>query len=363
MRSVFVMLALTLWLAACNFSSEPATIPPRSTPFVGIPTTAATASTATIEPSSVATVASINPTAAPTISARNTPTASQPTATQPPLPTPPPVVKPTSTGKGFDMRSVDWFKVVTTDPNLKYDASIPPPPSVQVGPYVTSKSNANLAGHALVEKDRILFMDMSGDGQEEAILSLFSGGTAGNLGLLIYTALNGAPALADSLAGYKIGGVADGNNLKVTEPIYQGWEPNCCPSGFFVTRYRLQNNKLAQVSRDEQPLAEARKLTVDKFYELLQNKNYSDAYNNFLSPNYRAGSPYNPWLAGYANTVSFTVTTKDNADGMVSVDLVSTDKTASGNVTHHFVGTWKLIWYSTARFKQWVLDSASFKEV
>jgi len=355
MRSVFVLLGISLFVSACD-SGSPATIPPRSTPFVGIPTTDATASTATIAPTSVATAAPINPTAAPTTSARSTPPAL-------PSATPLPVAKPTSTGKGFDMRSVDWFKVVTTDPHLKYDASIQPPSGVQVGPYVTSKTNTNLAGHALVEKDRILFMDMSGDGQEEALISLYSGGTAGNLGLLIYTAINNTPTLADSLAGYKIGGVADGNNLKVTEPIYQGWEPNCCPSGFFVTRYRLQNNKLAQVSRDEQPIPEARKLTVDKFYELLQNRNYTDAYNNFLSPNYRSGSPYNQWLAGYANTVAFTYTTNDNPDGSVSVELVSTDKTASGNVTHHFVGTWRLVWYSTARFKQWVLDSASFREV
>ena len=344
-----IFLTMLFFCLACDFFSQPATIPPHSTPFVGIPTAAPEA---TSPPTVLPTRAPApNPTAAPTSLVLSTPTAA-----------PPPVVNPTRTGKGLDMRAVDWFKVVTTDPNLMYDPSIAPPPGVQVGPYVTLKSDRNVAGHALVEKDRILFLDMSGDPQEEAVISLFSGGTAGNLGLLVYTAVNNAPALADALPGYKIFGVADGNALKVTEPIYQGWEPNCCPSGFFVTRYRLQNNKLAPLLREEQPIGEARQMTVDKFYELLQSKNYTDAYN-FLSPAFRAANPFPQWTAGYANTVAFTYTTSSNADGTVNVDLRSTDKTATGNVSHHFVGAWKLVWYSTARFKQWVLDSASFTEV
>src|SRR5205814_1628637 len=268
LKTIFLVLLL-FCVAACDFT-PPATIPPHSTPFVGIPTAAPQATSATRAP-----------TAAPTSLTRSTPSSIVPRFT------PSPVVNPTRTGKGLDMRAVDWFKVVTTDPNLTYDSSIAPPPGVQVGPYVTLKSDPSVAGHALVEKNRILFMDMSGEGQEEAVISLFSGGTAGNLGLLIYTAVNNAPALVDSLPGYKIFGVADGSALKVTEPIYQGWEPNCCPSGLFVTRYRLQNNKLAQLSREEQPIDEARQMTVEKFYETLQNKNYADAYNNFLSPAFR----------------------------------------------------------------------------
>src|SRR5438105_1346782 len=195
LKTIFLVLVI-FWLVACDFA-PPATIPPHSTPFVGIPTAAPEVTGA---PTALPTrVPAVNPTAAPTSIARSTPT---PVA-------PPPVVNPTRTGKGLDMRTLDWFKVVTTDPNLTYDPSIPPPPGVQVGPYVTLKKDANAAGHALVENDRILFMDMSGDGQEEAVISLFSGGTAGNLGLLVYTAVHNAPALADALPGYKALGWAD----------------------------------------------------------------------------------------------------------------------------------------------------------
>ena len=117
------------------------------------------------------------------------------------------------------------------------------------------------------------------------------------------------------------------------------------------------------MSRDEQPIPEARRLTVDKFYELLQARSYADAYNNFLSATYRAGSPFGSWSAGYANTLSFVATTSDSPDGGVKVDLVAHNKSGSAEVIRHYNGTWRLRWVSTARFKQWVLDSASFVEV
>ena len=238
MRILMITVVMTLLLSACD-SNAPATIPPPTSPSSPV---------GTLAPTPI--VTSLAPTVQPTIQPTNQPTN-------------PPTQAPTRTG--FDMRAVDWFKVVTTDPNLKYDPTVQPPPGLTRAPWVQLKSNNDIQGHALIERDQILFVDISGDGQEEAVISIFSGGTAGNLGLLVYTVANNAPILADSLPGYKIGGVADGNRLKVTEPIYQGWEPNCCPSGFFETRYRLQANKLVQVSRSEVPIPEARKMTVEKY--------------------------------------------------------------------------------------------------
>ena len=357
LRAVSCAVALAWMLAACeqNAPTIPATNLAAATP--------AAVSTAILPATGVppATTVSSSPTTAPAATAA-APTSAAPTKAATRAPTAAPAAA-TPTRTGLNMRTVDWMQVVTSDPSLQYDPSITPPPGVQHGPWVQLKADTSVQGHALIDPDRILFADISGDGQEEAIISLYSGGTAGNFGLLVYTVANGAPILADSVGGYKIGGTADGSLLKVTEPIYQGWEPNCCPSGFFITRYRLQANKLVQVSRDEQPIPEARKMTVDKFYELLQARNYTDAYNNFLSASYRASSPFGSWSAGYANTLSFVATTSDNPDGSVKVDLVAHNKSGSGEVIRHYHGTWRLRWVSTARFKQWVLDSASFVEV
>ena len=58
---------------------------------------------------------------------------------------------------------------------------------------------------------------------------------------------------------------------------------------------------------------------------------------------------------GNQNTLSFTVSVTDQpADQSVGVDIVATDKTASGQTTQHFKGKWTLVWSSTA--KQWLLD-------
>ena len=42
--------------------------------------------------------------------------------------------------------------------------------------------------------------------------------------------------------------------------------------------------------------------------ELLQARNYADAYNNFLSAAYHADHPFGNWSGGYANTLSFVAT-------------------------------------------------------
>ena len=362
--TVACALAVALLLAACDRSAPP--IGPD--PSTAIPTTIPIQTVSGATPAALAT--SVAPaTAAPSATKpASSPTTAPvttvpvPTSTATRAPTAGPAVA-TPTRTSLNMRAVDWMQVVTTDPNLKYDPSITPPPGVQRGPWVQLKTNTELQGHALVDPDRILFVDISGDGQDEAVISLFSGGTAGNLGLLVYTGASGTPMLADSVGGYKIGGTADGARLKVSEPIYQGWEPNCCPSGFLVTRYRLQANKLVQLSRDEQPLPEARRMTVDKFYELLLARNYADAYNNFLSAAYHADHPFGNWSAGYANTISFVANTSDNADGSVKVDLVAHNKSGNSEEIKHYRGSWSLRWVSTARIKQWVLDSASFVEL
>lgn len=356
--TALIFISLLAFLTACG-TSPPPTIPPG--PFTpGLLMTSA--------PSANPTVASTtDPAATPDLpTATSVPPISTPANTVPPTSTP--TVKPTTlpaptataANGGLDMHAVDWFKVVTTDSNLDYNGSVP---MYGGGPWIGSKTQPHVEGFAQTDQKSILFADISGDGQNEAIIWVSSGGTAGNLGLLVYTAANHTPVFADSLAGYNIGGVADGNQLKVIEPIYNGWEPNCCPSGYFETRYRLQANKLTQVSRDEKPSPEAKQMTVEKYYELLRAKNYSDAYNNFLSATYRASHPYKSWVVDYADIISFTSTTSLNSDGTINVDLVTKDKQGHKTVTHHYVGAWKLIWVSTAKFKQWVLDSASFVEV
>src|SRR5207237_8911627 len=97
LKTIFLVLLL-FCVAACDFA-PPATIPPHSTPFVGIPTAAPEVTGA---PTALPTRAiAASPTAAPTSIARSTPT---PVA-------PPTVVTTTRTGTGLDLGALAWFRV------------------------------------------------------------------------------------------------------------------------------------------------------------------------------------------------------------------------------------------------------------
>lgn len=278
------------------------------------------------------------------------------------IPTRVPTLVPTNTPSraGVNLRAVDWQKVITMDPKLKYDPKLDPPAGDIRGPHVTLKANNAVYGYALLG-ERILYLDMSGDGQEEAVISLFSGGTAGNTGALIYAAVNNAPMLVDSLAGYKFGAVAEGNLLVARTPIYAGWEPNCCYSGMLEEHLRLQNDKLMSVSIKDYGIPEARAQVVEHFYVLLNQKKFDEAWG-MLSASFKSGRSFNEWKDGYAATQTIQVEAKNIADG-VSVAITATDRTATGTVTKKYKGAWTLVWVSNARTKLWMLDKANIAEV
>ncbi|MGE5141300.1 MAG: hypothetical protein ACM3JD_17670 [Rudaea sp.] len=333
-RLLTLVLAVLL-MTACGASSSGALTPEPAATFPAAPSASATAGPAvpTAVPASPAASATAPETAA------NTPAAV--------------TLTPLAAGGLVNLHQVDWNSFLAATPNLDHPA-VPPPTSNNFGPYVqvrTGLPQTAIQGFAMT--DGILYLNFSDDGQEEAVISLFSGGTGGNFGLLVYKAGPAEPVLAAYLGGYKIGAIADGNQLLVREPIYAGWEPNCCPGGISETHYRLQGNQLVVTSRTANGIPEMRLYTVQHFYELLQQKKYDEAYA-FLSPRFRAAQPFDAWKAGYQGTVSFTFQTADRPDGSVAVDLTSVDQTPAGQVTRRFRGTWTLVWSDAA--KQWLLD-------
>ncbi len=310
--------------------------------------TAGPAAAASLTPSASATATSAAPAEMPA-----SPTAFPTTAAMVSSPPSAATLTPLTASGLVNLRHVDWNAFLAATPDLDHPA-VPPPTSNNFGPYVQVKTGSpQTAIQGFAMTDGILSLNFSDDGQEEAVISLFSGGTGGNFGLLIYKAGPTEPVLAAYLGGYKVGAVADGNQLLVREPIYAGWEPNCCPSGMSETHYRLEGNRLVAKTRTANGIPEMRLYTVQRFYELLEQKKYVEAYA-FLSPTFQAAKPFDAWQAGYQNTVSFTFQAADRPDGSVAINLTSVDQTASGQATRHFQGTWTLVWSDTA--KQWLLD-------
>jgi hypothetical protein len=111
----------------------------------------------------------------------------------------------------------------------------------------------NRAGGGDVPKERIRYLDLTGDGVEEAVVVVESGGTLGDIGVGVFRAAAPRPALAYFR---KLGGRVDirGSAIVLIEGVPAPGDPACCPaqlrettiewrgSAFDVTSERLIAN-------------------------------------------------------------------------------------------------------------------------
>src|SRR5262249_48966367 len=141
----------------------------------------------------------------------------------------------------------------------------------------------------------------------EAAIPLNSGGTAGNIGFLVYRQATPSPQLTAWKDGYKLGLLTEAGRLVARNALYAGWEPNCCPSGFSLDTYTLQKGQLHRIAHREEGLAQMQAATVEHFYELLGHKDMKDAYA-LLSDVEQAANPYDAWAIGYADTLDIQAT-------------------------------------------------------
>jgi hypothetical protein len=216
---------------------------------------------------------------------------------------------------------------------------------VEGQPYIrVLAANPGVGGHPLL--DSIVYVDIDSDGMEEAAIPLYSGGTAGNIGFLIYRKAASGAQLTAWGEGYKLGLETKPGRLVVRNALYAGWEPNCCPSGFTYDTYALQNGQLYLEEHREEGFSEMQAATVEHFYELLDQKDLKGAYA-LLAEAEQTTNPYDAWAAGYLDTIDIqaTVAAEPATPNTVRVDLTATDRTSDGGqVARRFAGTWELVW-------------------
>jgi hypothetical protein len=253
------------------------------------------------------------------------------------------------------IRGTDWSAVIAADPALEVT-------QVEGKPYVNVRgAQPGVGGHPLLDTS-IVYVDMDGDGVEEAAITLNSGGTAGNIGFLVYRQASPAPRLTAWHGGYKLGLETEGGRLVVRQALYAGWEPNCCPSGFSRDTYELRNGQLILVAHRDEGFPEMQAATVEHFYELLNQKDLAGAYA-LLSGAEQAANPFDTWAQGFAGTIDVqAVVTPDPATpNVVHVALAATDRTGDGGqVTRRFAGTWGLVW---AESRGWLLANPRIQEL
>jgi hypothetical protein len=94
--------------------------------------------------------------------------------------------------------------------------------------------------------DQLVCFDANGDGLTDMAVSLFSGGTAGDVAWVFFVAKGDGWRLAGSGAGYKLAIRPAGKQLEAIQPVYRKNDPNCCPTGGFDrTLYAWDGRRLA----------------------------------------------------------------------------------------------------------------------
>jgi hypothetical protein len=258
------------------------------------------------------------------------------------------------------VRQVDWLAVNKSNPAITIDPDaykLPGGDWPMIAVAAQSGPDGTLSGYALV--DDVVYGDLDGNGNEEAVIPVDSGGTGGMLGFLLYREGDPSPKLVGVATGYKMGVAMEGSRLAITEPYYVGFEANCCPSAIVKTLNVLKGDDLVIVTTETSP-NDVQEPTVWSFYAALSEKRFEDAYA-FFSPSFKASNPFDRWKAGYANTQSIEVETSEGATpNEVRIALTSVDaKAGGGTVTQRFTGTWTLVW--SAEQKRWLLDKASIQ--
>lgn len=266
---------------------------------------------------------------------------------------------PATTLKRADIKATDWLATLRSTTGFSVDTVSPSTSPKQ--PFINITYAPTLAGYAVL--DSVVYGDISGDGFDEAIISLFSGGTAGNTGLLVFQ-LDAANKLSlvgpndfYTSFGYKSYGQVDKGDLVVGNVVSAGWEPNCCQSGYVERRFRIAGGRVTQQGQAiEAGYLAARSNTIEQFYSMINAKKFDTAYQ-FTTPAFQAREPFDKWKAGYATTKSVEATTTANDQpGPVKFKLAAVDTAAGGDITRTFTGVWTLV-YSTAKH-QWLLDTA-----
>ena len=81
--------------------------------------------------------------------------------------------------------------------------------------------------------DRLICFDLTRDGRIDMAVTLFSGGTAGDVRLVVFRGTASGWRVALVRGGYKLGLERVDGDLVQTQPVYRKDDPNCCPTGGF----------------------------------------------------------------------------------------------------------------------------------
>ncbi len=268
-------------------------------------------------------------------------------------------VAPVAHAQPAPLREADWHAVLAAEPHIEpADDCVPAPALARHGPCIRVPLAAPerpgdlsgqeepvtaISGYAAIFD--ALYADLDGDGNEEAVIRVESGATAGTLGLLLFSGSPPAPLLLAAVPGYRMAVWLEGGALVTSQPLTFGFEASCCPTGLEATTWRLSGKALTPAATRLFTTGEGMReatlpeLVVTAFYRALAQGRFEAAYW-FLGEAYQAAHPFDTWREGYAATRSIAVETRPGpADDTVAVTITTVDEPG---VTRRFAGIWWL---------------------
>jgi hypothetical protein len=81
--------------------------------------------------------------------------------------------------------------------------------------------------------DQVLCYDFTRDGRLDLAVTIASGGTAGDIGYVVFRGTASGWRVALARNGYKVGLFRVGGDVVSSQPVYRANDPNCCPTGGF----------------------------------------------------------------------------------------------------------------------------------
>jgi len=132
------------------------------------------------------------------------------------------------------------IKATTTNPNEDLFSQIIIDGN-KLGPIV-KLNNTN------VKKLDIKHADLNNDGNDEAIVGIPSGGTRGDLGVLVYSLADQKVTLIGQFVGDKKTAEIKDNQLIIHQPYYLETDANCCPSFYDLTTYSWKDSKFVMTN-------------------------------------------------------------------------------------------------------------------
>jgi hypothetical protein len=98
--------------------------------------------------------------------------------------------------------------------------------------------------------DKVICYDFTRDGRTDMAVTIASGGTAGDVGWVLFRAIPTGWAVVKTSSGYKLGLFRTGGDLVNIQPIYKSNDANCCPTGGFDHTQYHWNGKSFVMARN-----------------------------------------------------------------------------------------------------------------